>query len=251
MQLLTPISVPLLHVFLSLLSISTTTAAPKTSSPPPAGATPDDKCRPCLARELRTVPKCGLLSPSTPALPSSENNAVIIQMYKDTYPDAVDCLCLAAKWTEVEGGPQDWISRCNNVCTVAVFKNQKMVLEAFQKQLSCGSDSDSEGKGKVEAVSGDDNASRNSPQSVSQTLGAPPDRKPANEAPTPAPPAPGINAAAPSAPVPKLKEVTVTEPDPNPTAAAEKESIVAAASTSNTTPYTKDSKTGGDAKPAL
>ncbi|KAK3826522.1 MAG: hypothetical protein JOS17DRAFT_832576 [Linnemannia elongata] len=79
MQLFTPASIPLL-VLLSLLSISNTTAAaPKTSSPSPAGATPDDKCRPCLARELRTVPKCGLLSPSTPALPSSEHNWDIIK----------------------------------------------------------------------------------------------------------------------------------------------------------------------------
>ncbi|KAG9065741.1 hypothetical protein KI688_002034 [Linnemannia hyalina] len=239
MQLFTPSSIPLLLVFLSLLSISTTTAAPKASSPPPAGATPDDKCHPCLIRELRTVPKCDLLSPSTPALPSSENNPVVIQRYKDTYPDVVDCLCSAAKWIEVEGGPQDWISRCNNVCTVAVFKNQKKILEGFQKRLSCD-----------ESVGGGGSASRKSPPAaVSQNPVTPPVRKPANDA-TPALAPPAAAAAPEARPVSALKpeEVAATKPDPKPAA---KESAASTASTSNATPNTKGSKVGGDAKPAL
>lgn len=93
----------------------------------------------------------------------------------------MDCLCLAAKWTEVEGELQDWISRCNNLCTVAVFKKQ-MILENFQKQLSCGGASDGEGEEKVENVSDGGSAL--------QTPVTPPALKPANEvAPALAPPA--------------------------------------------------------------
>ncbi|KAF9151949.1 hypothetical protein BG015_005995 [Linnemannia schmuckeri] len=246
MRLFISSSIPLLVVLLSLLSISTTIiAAPKTSppSPPskpqaqPAESIADDKCRPCLARELRKVPKCDRLSPTTPALPASEDNPAKIQKYKNDYPDVVDCLCLAAKWTDDEGGSQDWISRCDTVCTAAVSKNQMKILKAFAAQLSCGGSDDSAA------------ASPSRPPDITDTIRAPPVRKPANAAgEIPSSLAAGTTAA-PSSDALKPREVVATKPDPKPAAVVREP--VAAGNTSSTTPDMKDNKTRGDENPAL
>ncbi|KAG0202498.1 hypothetical protein BGX33_009680 [Mortierella sp. NVP41] len=123
---------------ITLLSVLTL-ALPTTVIAAPASegdSKATDPCRTCLAQELQKIPKCDRLTPTTPAPPTTEQGPVKIQEYKSTYPDVVECLCLAAQWTEE---PKDWIAKCDKVCMAAVAKNQKKVLKAIEAQLSCKS----------------------------------------------------------------------------------------------------------------
>lgn len=252
MRLSNPTFIPLLVILLSLLSISpttTTTAAPSPQppapAPAPAGETPVDKCGDCLARELRSIPKCDSLSSTTPAPPQNDRDPAEIKDYKDKNPDVVACLCLAAKWTEE---PVDWISKCDKVCMADVTKKEKKVLKDFEARLSCngGSGDSGEGKGKSDGGGGSPPSAAAAAAFPSKAAAqpatvAPPVQKPASVAAVPQT-KPGANTApAANAIAPKSKEFATNKPDPKP----------AAASPSNNSPNARDIKAGEEAKPAF
>ncbi|CAO3564559.1 unnamed protein product [Mortierella alpina] len=133
----------------STLQPATTFAAP-VSAPSPGSSVPptqsnvplaSEDCRRCLAQELIRIPQCdSSLSASTPALLPSEKDPVKIEEYKNYFPDVVECLCKAASLARGSGG---WVKRCDAVCTVAVERNQRRILNAFSEQFSCESSADS------------------------------------------------------------------------------------------------------------
>ncbi|KAF9947669.1 hypothetical protein BGZ70_002571 [Mortierella alpina] len=129
----------------STLQLVTTFAAPVSAPSSPGSSVPltqpnvplaSEDCRRCLAQELIRIPKCDSLSVNTPALLPSERDPVKIKEYKTHFPDVVECLCEAASLAQGSGG---WVKRCDGVCTGAVEKNQRRILNAFSEQFSCES----------------------------------------------------------------------------------------------------------------
>ncbi|KAI8605307.1 hypothetical protein EDD21DRAFT_350104 [Dissophora ornata] len=122
------------HLGVLAAPITSPSSSPRTSTSTPPGLVASAECRACLSQGLHKVGACDKLDQNTPILAATERDSVKIAEYKAKYPDAVNCLCMAASRSK---GANGWVEKCDAVCTGAVEKYQKRVLSNFAKMFSC------------------------------------------------------------------------------------------------------------------
>ncbi|GJJ76649.1 hypothetical protein EMPS_09008 [Entomortierella parvispora] len=107
-------------------------------------------CQQCLAQGMLTIPACSIAA-TAPAFPETETDPVKIQAFKNLYPMAVQCLCIAnatsittAITTQVEQRiergalrTRGWVDPCDNLCSVSMVMAQIRTLAVLSRLMGC------------------------------------------------------------------------------------------------------------------
>lgn len=105
-------------------------------------------CQQCLAQGILTIPACSIAA-TAPAFSETETDPIKIQVFKNLYPMAVECLCIAnataiTTTTEVVGvsgqgaiAIRGWTAVCNDQCSISMVSAQVRTLAVLSNLMGC------------------------------------------------------------------------------------------------------------------
>ena len=106
-------------------------------------------CQQCLARGMLAIPACSVTA-TAPAFPETETDPAQIQVFKNLYPMAVECLCIANATALLRSTTQvietagsgtlvitGWVDLCDDQCSVSMVKAQIRTLAVLSSLMGC------------------------------------------------------------------------------------------------------------------